>query len=123
MYIDVNKNVVRAIPGFWVHFNMGNLQYTATVWVCRCLSSDICPEDMCDPIELFHEMSRDHPFSWGHYAVYLTWLNHHFSPTRGLTVFGYLKQHHPDKMYSFWYLAAQYYGYWLCQSLRTWVTG
>ena len=82
---------------------------------------------MCDPIDLFHEMSRTQPFSWGQYAVYLTWLNHHFMPNRGLAMFGYLKQHHPDKMYSFWYLAGQYYGntlgYCLCQSLRSWVTG
>ena len=89
---------------------MGNLQYRATVWICRRLSNDACSDELCNPLDLFHEMLYDYPLSWGRYAVYMTWLNHHFNPAFGMAVFDHLKQHHPETMYSFWYLAGQYYG-------------
>ena len=86
---------------------MGNLQYRSTVWICRhlCQDSDI-PQDPCPPIPLFKFMVYQQ-MSWGHYAIYITWLHQHF-PYQGLIVFRYLKPHYSTKMYSFPYLAGQY---------------
>ena len=97
---------------------MGNLQYRATVWVCRRLSNDECSDELCNPLDLFHEMLYDYPLSWGRYAVYMTWLNHHFNPAFGVAVFDHLKHHHPETMYSFWYLAGQYYGNKMARLIR-----
>ena len=106
---------------------MGNVQYRTTVWICRRLTNNRCSEEVCNAIELFREMMHDNHLCWGQYAVYVTWLNHHFTPNHGLAVFGYLKQHHPRHMYSFWYLVGHYYGFkiicFVCRSYRTWITG
>lgn len=92
------------------HFTMWDLQYRATVWICRRLSNDLCSDDVTCPIRLFEYMTGEGaPLSWGHYAVYITWLNRHFQDFFGSKVFRYLKKHHSKNMYSFWYLARQYY--------------
>ena len=108
---------------------MGNLQYRATVWVCRRLSNDLCSEDTCHPIDLFQYMIQHNQTSWGHYAVYITWVHRHF-PSEGIKVFRYLKKHYSKNMYSFWYLARCPLGYYvdrlisfICRSYRTWITG
>ena len=90
---------------------MGNVQYRATVWICRRLSNELCSEDICQPIRLFQSMMNESHISWGHYAVYMTWLHRHFGFTHGCHVFHYLKKRHASHMYSFWYLAGVYYGY------------
>ena len=108
---------------------MGNLQYRSTVWMCRRLSNDLCSEDTCQPIRLFEWMVQHNHTSWGHYAVYITWLHQHF-PSKRIEVFDYLKKHHAKNMYSFWFLARQhlsYYGHqiicFICRSYRAWITG
>ena len=113
--------------GFGVHFNMGNLQYRATVWICRRLSNNLCSEDICHPIDLFQCMIREKHTSWGHYVVDITWLNRHFIPKHEQRVFAHLKKHYAKNMYSFWYLAGQYYVHkiccFVCRSIRTWFLG
>ena len=108
---------------------MGNLQYRATVWVCRRLSKDLCSQDTCHPIKLFQCMINHNHTSWGHYAVYITWLHRHFR-SQGIKVFDYLKKQHSNNMYSFWYLASQHLVYYaceiicfVCRSYRTRITG
>ena len=108
---------------------MGNAQCRATVWVCRRLTKDKCSEDICDPIDLFEYMINHNQTSWGHYAVFITWLHRHF-PFEGIKVFCYLKKHYSKNMYSFWYLARCPIRYYvnkiisfLCRPYRTWITG
>ena len=52
-------------------------------------------------------MIHHHHTTWGHYAVYMTWLHRHH-PAKGIEVFHYLKENYPDRMYSFWYLLGLY---------------
>ena len=85
---------------------MGNLQYRSTAWMCRQLTHDQCSEDSCHPIRLFEWMVQHDHTTWGHYAVYITWLHQHF-PSKRIEVFDYLKKHHAKNMYSFWFLARQ----------------
>ena len=109
---------------------MGNLQYRSTVWICQHICEDSAFfQDTCQPISLFQWMINHNHTSWGHYAVYITWLHRHF-PSERVTVFCYLKKHYSKNMYSFWYLAGQYLSYYgntiicfLCQSYRAWITG
>ena len=92
------------------------------MWICHRLSNDLCYEEICHPIELFQFMIHEGELSWGHYAVYITWLNQHFRFTYGCEVFNYLKKHKSKNMYSFWYLVGQYYGHkiicLICRSFR-----
>ena len=112
------------------HTVMGNLQYRSTVWICQHLCEDSdCSQDTCHPIALFKFLVYDNNITWGHYAIYITWLHRHF-PSEGLIVFRYSKKHYSNNMYSFPYLAGQYLLYHaseiircLCRSIRTWVTG
>ena len=112
------------------HSVMGNLQYRSTVWICQHICADSAFfQDTCHPIALFKFMMYHNQLSWGHYAIYITWLHRHF-PSEGVTVFRYLKKHYSKNMYSFSYLAGQYLSYhgnkiicFLCRSYRTWITG
>ena len=109
---------------------MGNLQYRSTVWICQHICEDSAFfQDNCQPISLFQWMINHNHTSWGHYAVYITWLHRHF-PSERVTVFCYLKKHYSKNMYSFWYLAGQYLSYYgnkiicfVCRSYRAWITG
>ena len=70
---------------------MGNLQYRSTVWICQHICADSAFfQDTCHPIALFKFMMYHNQLSWGHYAIYITWLHWHF-PSEGVTVFRYLK--------------------------------
>ena len=111
-----------------IHSVMGNLQYRSTVWVCRRLLNDQCSKDTCPPIPLFEWMVIHNHTTWGHYAVYITWLHRHH-PSKGIKVFDYLKKHHVNNMYSFWYLASRLVVPYVdeiicfvCRSYRTWIT-
>ena len=87
---------------------MGNLQYRSTVWICQHICADSAFfQDTCHPIALFKFMMYHNQLSWGHYAIYITWLHRRF-PSEGVTVFRYLKKHYSKNMYSFSYLARQY---------------
>ena len=109
---------------------MGNLQYRSTVWIGQHICADSAFfQDTCHPIALLKFMMYHNQSSWGHYAIYITWLHRRF-PSEGVTVFRYLKKHYSKNMYSFSYLARQYLSYhgkkiicFLCRSYRTWITG
>ena len=112
-----------------IHSVRGNLQYRSTVWICRRLLNDLCSEDTCPPISMFQWMINHNHTTWGHYAVYITWLHRHH-PSEGIKVFDYLKKHHANNMYSFWYLASSPLVYYVneiirfvCRSYRAWITG
>ena len=97
--------------------------------ICQHICADSAFfQDTCPPIALFKFMMYHNQLSWGHYAIYITWLHRHF-PSEGVTVFRYLRKHYSKNMYSFSYLAGQYLTYhgnkiicFLCRSYRTWIT-